>query len=266
MYKTIIVEKKDGVVTMTMNRPEAMNAINLEMMAEMTAVVNECEADDETRVLVITGAGDKAFSAGGDVKWMNAEVKKDTWKREWKDLIDGLNHFTVALRGLPKPTIAAVNGFAAGAGFSIALACDLRVVSPSAKFNEAYAAIGLTPDGGSSYFLTNMIGVARAMELILSARIIDAQEANELGLVTALAEADGAVFQELVEKTAKRYAQGPTAAYGRAKKLVYRASYNDLRSQLDMECDSIFASSLTGDFVEGLEAFAEKRKPDFKGN
>ncbi|MDD3654462.1 MAG: enoyl-CoA hydratase-related protein, partial [Desulfotomaculaceae bacterium] len=160
--------------------------------------------------------------------------------------------------------IAAVNGFASGAGFSLALACDVRVVCESARFNQAYVKIGLTPDGGSSFFLTKMLGPARATDLIFTGRVIDAQEAVVLGLANEVAP-DG-FFSERVEQMAKQFAAGPPMSYKMAKKLINEALGPSLEAQLDHEREFIVSASLSNDFEEGLAAFINKRKPVFNGN
>lgn len=256
-------EVNAGVAWITMDRPEAMNAMNHELLADLAEAVQLGRADQAARVLLLTGAG-KAFCAGGDVKWMAAASRDEDWPAMFDSLVQDLNRVVLMIRDTEKPVLAAVNGFASGAGFSLALACDLRVVSEQAKFNQAYVHLGLTPDGGSTYFLTLMLGPARALDLILSGRVLDAREALALGLASELFPAGS--FAAGVKQYAEKIAAGPTLAFRQAKKLVNEAHRRSLAVQLDLERESIVGASLSNDFNEGLRAFAARSKPVFKGN
>lgn len=262
MFNTIIYKVSDSVAYITLNRPEAMNSLDPEILRELFEALQACHHDQTVRVVVITGAG-KAFCAGGDLKWMMS-VRDNNWKNSFDSLVKDFNSNILYIRKIEKPVIAAVNGFASGAGFSLALACDVRVVCESARFNQAYVKIGLTPDGGSSFFLTKMLGPARATDLIFTGRVIDAQEAVVLGLANEVAP-DG-FFSERVEQMAKQFAAGPPMSYKMAKKLINEALGPSLEAQLDHEREFIVSASLSNDFEEGLAAFINKRKPVFNGN
>ncbi len=261
MYSQITWKVEDGVATITLNRPEAMNALSLKMMEELKQALQQSGNDENIRAVVLTGAG-KAFSVGGDLKWMESS-KGERWEREFKKLVNSIHANVLSIRELEKPVIAALNGAVSGASFGIAMACDIKVASEKARLNQPYANIALTPDGGATFFLVRMLGMGRATELIFSSRIIDAGEALQLGLVQTVFPVE--TFEEEVSKIAEKYAHGPTLAYGRAKRLVNQAIMNDLEAQLDLEEDSIVKLSLNSDFKEGLSAFLEKRNPEFQG-
>ena len=261
--ENVILETKDGVGYITLNRPEAMNAMNAALLEELIGALRECENNQAVRVLVLKGNG-RAFCAGGDVRWMMSTQTDPSWPACIHELGGQLNQVIMLIRDMPKPVIAAVHGSVVGAGFSLALACDMRLAAEGTKFIQAYVNIGLTPDGGSTYFLTMLLGPAKALELIYTGRIVDAKEALELGLLNEVTPEDA-----LVDKAAKlagKMAQGPAMAYDQAKKLVYEANRQALTDQLVKEQESIVSTTLSHDFREGLAAFAEKRKPVFKGN
>jgi len=262
VFNNIIFKIDEEVAYITLNRPDAMNALNHELMSELIEALENCRENKTVRAVVISGAG-KAFCAGGDVKWM-VSARNENWKSDFDSLINGLNKAILLIRDMEKPVIAAVNGFASGAGFSLALACDIRVISENAKFNQAYVNLGLTPDGGSTYFLTLMLGPARAMDLIFTGRVIDSKETLALGLASELIPAGS--FDERVKQLARQVAGGPSIAFEQAKMLINEAHRRTLEAQLDLERESIVSASLSNDFEEGLKAFTEKRKPVFKGN
>jgi len=262
LYNNIIFKVNDGVANITLNRPDAMNALNHGIIAELAEVLQICQGDNTVHALVIAGAG-KAFCAGGDVKWM-LSARDENWKSSFDSLVDSFNKVILLIRDLWKPVIAAVNGFASGAGFSLAMACDIRIISDKAKFNQAYVNLGLTPDGGSTYFLTLMLGTARVMDLVFTGRVIEAKEALALGLASELIPTE--FFDERVKQLARQFASGPSIAFKQAKALINEAHRRTLEAQLDLERESIVGASLSNDFEEGLKAFAEKREPVFKGN
>lgn len=260
----VLLEIRDGVSYVTMNRPESMNAMNAGLLADLSEVLRHCESNQAVRVLVLKGAG-RAFCAGGDVRWMLATQKTDpSWPACIHDLGGKLNQVILLIRNMPKPVIASVHGFAIGAGFSLALACDWRLAAEGAKFIQAYVNLGLTPDGGSTYFLTMLLGQAKAMELICTGRTVEAAEALELGLLNEVTPQE--VLAAKTAELAGMMAQGPAVAYGQAKKLVYEAHRQTLAEQLVKEQESIVKTTMSRDFREGLAAFAEKRKPVFEGN
>ena len=256
---------QDNVGIITLNRPEALNALSPAMFSELGQAVLECQSAD-VRAVIITGSGN-SFCAGADVKDFVNELEPHGpagLKEHLRVLADTFHRDVVlAIRRLDKPVIASVNGIAAGGGFSLALACDVRIASDNARFLMAYAGIGATADGGSTYLLPRIVGSAKAMELYLSDQPATAQRALELGLVNQVfpaAELDSSVLE-----LASRLAQGPTIAYGRVKAMFDSSWDASLATQLDSETDFISGITLTADFQEGIKAFTEKRRPRFQG-
>ncbi|MFQ5879242.1 MAG: enoyl-CoA hydratase/isomerase family protein [Dehalococcoidia bacterium] len=258
-FETLTLKVQENVGTITFNRPEAANAINLRLAQELFAAVTQCE-DDSVRAVVVTGSG-PFFCAGGDVKEF-ASHPEDT-PRHIKELATWLHAALSRLTRLPAPVIAAVNGTAAGAGFSLAIACDLTLAAQSARFVMAYTGIGLTPDGGSTYFLPRLVGPRRTLELILTNRTLSAQEAEAWGLVSwVVADADLATEAATL---ASRLAAGPTAAFATSKRLLRLSATESLETQLENETQAIAAAARSQDFGEGLSAFLAKRPPRFSG-
>ncbi len=255
--ETVVLEKADGIGWIFLNRPEAFNALNLPMAKGLYEAGYEMGSDPEVRVVVVSGRG-KAFFAGGDVKDMKASMGSDRFLR---DLAFYLHGFVSDIARMPKPVVAAVNGTAAGAGFSLAMACDLTLASEGAKFIMAYTGIGLVPDGGSTYFLPRLVGYKRAMELVLLNRPLAAMEAMDLGLVNVVLPEEG--FLERVRGFALDLARGPSRAFGDSKKLLRLGMMEPLETQMEHERRMIMRHSLDQEFFEGVSAFAEKRKPRF---
>jgi 2-(1,2-epoxy-1,2-dihydrophenyl)acetyl-CoA isomerase len=260
--ETVDYEEKDGIGWIRMNRPEELNAFNIAMGRDLCKVANHCSAENSIRAVVLTGKG-RAFCAGGDVKDMNQHLKEagraDLFLRE---LTVHLHSFVSEIVRMPKPVVAAVNGTAAGAGMSMSLACDLGVAVEGCRFVMAYTNIGLVPDGSSTYFLPRLVGYRKAMEIMCLNRPMESAEAWKLGLVNQVFPAE--TFEEEVASLAVRLAEGPTGTYGRAKNLLRLGLAESLESQMENERQGIFASALSEEFQEGIEAFVEKRKPDFK--
>jgi 2-(1,2-epoxy-1,2-dihydrophenyl)acetyl-CoA isomerase len=255
-YQTLIVETSGGIATLTLNRPQARNALDLVMRRELVAALDEIEADSSARVVVLTGAGGH-FCAGGDVKSM----EPGSAAADGRARVTALNKLVMRLVEFPRPVIAMVDGFAVGAGCNLALCCDLVIASDRARFGEVFAKIGLVPDGGGSWLLPRVVGLARAKELIFTTDIIDAAEAGRIGLVNRVVPA--ADLASVTRALATRIAQGPTKALAMAKHMVNRAASTDLASALDVEAFSQ-AIAITGDeHREGLAAFFEKRAPRF---
>lgn len=258
---TVIVERRGAVATLRMNRPERMNAYDFEMGEALLSALGGCSADPAVRCIVFTGTG-RAFSAGGDVGMMGG-MKEDA-AHGFLDLTVRLHAFVASLRRCRKPVVSAVNGVAAGAGFSLALAGDLVVAAASARFALAYQNVGLSPDGGSTFFLARAIGTHRAMELTLTGKTLSAGEAVSWGLVQQVFPDES--FETDTAELAGRIAAGPTLAYGKAKELYNRALLQPVESQMEEERQGIAESARTGDFREGVRAFLAKRTPEFRGN
>jgi len=259
----VLYQQRDGIVTLTLNRPETLNAMNEAMMGEIERILIELVADPAVRAVVLTGAG-RAFSSGGDQKRGGAEVPPSFFEGDpGGALIERLNRCIVRMQRLPKPIVGSINGVAAGAGMNIALATDLRIASDTARFGEVFTRVGLVPDGGGTYFLPRLVGTAKAMEMILLADIIDASEALRIGLVNRVVPAEQLAQETL--KLAERLAQGPTLAYGLAKTGLYQGLGMSLEDVLNMEARNQAIAARTPDRAEGVAAFLEKRPPRFTG-
>ncbi|MBI4562786.1 MAG: enoyl-CoA hydratase [Candidatus Rokubacteria bacterium] len=259
-YQTLLVEIKDQVGTITLNRPEAYNALNLTLGREFFAATLELDENPEVRCIVVTGAG-KAFCAGGDVKDFGENIPRIGVLL--KELTTYLHGAVSRLARSPKPVIMGVNGIAAGGGLSLALSGDLVVAAESARFTMAYSKIGATPDGSASYFLPRLIGLRRALELHYTNRVLTAREALEWGMVNRVVP--DLEFAEALRALARELAQGPTLAFGGAKLLFHQSTHESLETQMELEAQAIARCGHTEDFRNGVTAFAQKRSPTFKG-
>lgn len=253
---------EDGVCTLVLDRASVLNAFNDELGFELLELVRNASEDDEVRCIVITGAG-RAFSSGEDLGALSETYEGGQVPDLGKTLTDRYNPLIRAVRDAPKPVLAAVNGVAAGAGASLALACDLRIASEHAKLVFAFIKVGLVPDSGAAWLLTRMIGEARAMELTTSGRVIGASEARDLGLFTEVVAPDD--FERRWREIATELASGPTRAFALTKQLVQAASERGLDEQLDIEVDAQAAAGRTSDHLEGVQAFLAKRAARFEG-
>lgn len=257
--------RKDGLAVITLNRPAARNALSPEMVADLGRAIADCRRP-EIRAVLLTGT-EGAFCAGADVKDFAAQLEQggpEGLSQHLNRLADALHREVIrGIRRLDKPVVAAINGVAAGAGFSLALACDLRLAAANARFILAYAGIGCTADGGSTYMLPRLVGMGKAMEIYLASQPIGAEYARELGLVNQVCPAEG--FERHALETADRLAQGPTRAYGRVKALFNQSWDADLATQLAAERDAIADIAYSGDFQEGIRAFSGKRPAWFQG-
>ncbi len=257
-FKNLLFTVEDGVATITFNRPKALNAMNSETMGELLEAVNLCKKDDSIKAIILTGSGDKAFVAGADISEM-----KDLRPKEALAFME-LGHETLrALETLPKPSIAAINGFALGGGTEISMACDMRFASETARFGQPEILIGLIPGWGGTQRLSRLVGLGRAKELVMGGGQMDAKRAYEIGLVNQIFPADQLL--DATKKFAKRLAGMPGFAIKMAKHAMnfgYDLSL-DNANRLEMECCAQCFS--TDDQKEGMGAFLEKRKPNFQG-
>jgi 2-(1,2-epoxy-1,2-dihydrophenyl)acetyl-CoA isomerase len=258
-YKFLLYSVQNGVATIALNRPEVYNALNDEITYELQDVLKAVAKDSAVRVVVLTGEG-KAFCSGQDLKAASGDQKRSFMQ----SLHKRYNPIIRAMRSLPKPIIARVNGVAAGAGCSLALACDLIVAAEEATFIEVFINIGLVPDSGSSYFLPRLVGMAKAFELCSMGSRVKAGEAVSIGLINKAVPADQ--LDEAVKSYSDYFASAPTKSIGIIKKMLNKSTTSTLDDMLEYEayCQEIAGTS--HDFKEGVSAFLEKRKPDFKGN
>lgn len=258
MPETILRETTEGVLTLTLNRPDALNSFIVEMKEELLAALKEASRNKSVRVVILTGAG-RAFSAGQDLKERQSVGVADLGT----ELRIRYNPIILAMRRLEKPIIGAVNGVAAGAGISVALACDIVIASESASFMEAFGRVGLVPDTGSTWFLPRLVGYARAAEMVFTAGPVDAQTAERIGLVNRVVPADQ-LMDEARSMAAKLAAASPRAL-ALAKRGLNRALESGLEDTLEYEAQLQSIAGRSTDHVEGVAAFVEKRPPRFTG-
>ena len=260
-FETLDVSVADGAATVTLNRPEKLNAWNLQFGIDLRQAVEDLAADQSVRAVLITGAG-RAFSSGADLsepREEGADGMPDLRAR----LVDRYHPIITGIREMPKPVISAVNGPAVGIGCSLALAADLVLAAESSYFLLAFVNIGLVPDGGSTAFIPARIGLARAMEMMLLGERVQAPQAYEWGLVNRVV-ADDELRGE-ADALLARLAKGPTRAYANGKALLNRRMYADLHEQLDAEAEYQGEQGQSPDFIEGVLAFMQKREPNFTG-
>lgn len=260
-FQNIKVSLDQGVVTVVLNRPGAFNALDLAMARELYDLANRLGGNPDVRAIVLTGSGEKAFCAGGDVaSFAAAGEGAGLLLKE----VTGYLHMAVTrLSWGSAPVIAAVNGVAAGAGLSLMAACDLAVASETATFTSAYTKLGLSPDGSATHHLPRLVGARRAMEMFLTNRVLTAAEALDWGLVNRVVPSSE--LAEVAGKLARGLADGPTMAHGAVKHLLGSSFAESLETQMERETRYISTLAVTGDGQEGLSAFAGKRKPKFSG-
>jgi len=261
--QVVMLDRADGVGIITLNRPAAYNALDLDLADGLLDAVIACDEDSAVRAVLITGNG-AAFCAGGDIRQMRAHAEPAGHPAAFLKLLTARLHAAIAtMARMPKPVIAGVNGAAAGAGFSLAIACDLTIAADNAKFTVAYSAIGVSPDGSSSYYLPRLVGPKRAYELMALNRPLTAEEARDAGLVNQVFPAAG--FAAAARDYAARLAAGPTVALGAAKRLVATSLESTLETQMEHERQAIAACGRTEDFRAATEAFVAKKPVVFVG-
>lgn len=258
-YKNIIYEKRGGIAFITINRPHVRNALNTETREELKKALTKAGEDDEVRVVVIKGAGEH-FCAGADVReFMElSAAEMDSWIRKW-----GLNTITSIITSMRKPVIAAVDGYCLGGGCEMAMACDITIATERAKFGQTELRVGLIPGGGGTQRLARLVGLKKAKELVLTAAIIDAKEAERIGLVNRVVPPEK--LEEAVEDICKRIMRNSPILIGFAKEALNAAEETSLSAGLEVEKNLFLRCWATEDRIEGLKAFIEKRKPEYKG-
>ena len=256
--KNVIYEKSEGIATITLNRPEALNAFSTELINEFLYCLEDAGKDETIRVVILTGAGEKAFSAGADIKAM---VGMNALKA--REISNNGYRICKALERLEKPTIAAINGFALGGGCEVSMACDFRIASDKARLGQTEINIGLIPGWGGTQRLTRLVGKAKAKELVYTGKIIDAKTAEQIGLVNMVVPAEQ--FMAAVRQFAQELASKAPVALKVAKTLIDNGSETDLETALALEREGFGTVGSTEDLQEGVKAFTEKRKPLWKG-
>lgn len=259
-FENIITTKQLGIYTIKINRPESHNALSKALLTELREAILEAENDPEVRVVILTAVGTKAFCSGADLK---EGLASGQMTKMSESLINFYNPLIKGIREIGKPVICALNGIAAGAGCSIALACDLVIASETASLSQIFIKIGLVPDAGSSYFLPKIVGDKKAFELFTTGRIIAADECLALGLINEVVKPEN--LEERVAEVASFYANSPTKAIGLIKKMINKGSNSTLEEMLMLEAEYQDIASLTNDAGEGIMAFLQKRKAEFKG-
>jgi 2-(1,2-epoxy-1,2-dihydrophenyl)acetyl-CoA isomerase len=259
--ENIIYEKKGAVAYVRFNRPKSFNALDDGLIKDFTRAMEMCSDDESIRAVVITGEG-KAFCSGGDIAVFKSFFDKDR-AEPFRELLKALNPGIITLRRMKKPVIAAVNGAVGGAGMSIAVACDFRICAASVRFRTGYPTIGMVGDGGWTLFVPLLVGFGKAMELMLLDPVFDAKQAHEMGLVNMVVEDEK--FVSTVSDMAEKLAGGPTKAYAIIKKNLNASMEGLLEKQLELERMGMYNAAKTEDYVEGVNAFFEKRKAKFTG-
>lgn len=259
-YETMTFDVANSVATITLNRPDDANALNMQMSKDLFDVAVECDENPDIRAVILTGTG-KMFCAGGDIAYFSTQGEK---------LPSMVKHMTMYLHAavsrlnrMDAPVICAVNGTAAGAGFSLAIMGDIVMSAEHAKYTMAYTRLGVSPDGSSSYFLPRRVGTKRALDLMLTNRLLSASEAESWGMVDYVHP--GETLMDEARKMAAMFAEGPSKAYGRVKNLIHDSMHETLESQMERETVGIAESMRSADGREGVDAFVNKRKADFTG-
>jgi len=259
MSELVITEKRGAVLEIVLNRPERLNSFGIELLEQLHEALGDANRRD-VRAVMLRGAG-RGFCGGGDLRYFAQLIADD--ETIPNEMPDELHRVVEDIRRLPKPVLAMVHGGCAGGGLALTLACDMAIASDDAVFSMAYTKVGLSPDGGTSFFLPRHLGFKRSLELMMKGDRLTAAQALELGLVNRVVPASELLHATRAEVAA--LAAGPSAAYARIKELVRRSFDNDLRRQLAFESEMLCESSETADFREGVAAFFDKRAPSFVG-
>ena len=262
MTEQLVFSVQSRIATIRLNRPEKRNAFTSEMIEAWTQALEECRRNDDIHVIVVTGTGDKAFCAGGDVGSMDTPEARTPLNRKRK-LWEHIHRIPLLLEDIDKPVIVAVNGVAVGAGMDMALMGDIRFAAASARFSEAYVKIGVVPGDGGAYYLPRMVGVAKALELLWTGDLISAAEAERLGIVNKVLP--DAELMPYTYAYAERLVNGATLAIRMIKRTVYQGIRQDLKSALDLASSHFAVLATTEDHAEAVRAFGERREPVFKG-
>lgn len=257
----LLFDVSDGIATITLNRPEKRNAFDTAMLLAWTAALEESQARDDVRVLVVTGAG-QAFCSGGDVGNMKNR-SEDTALERKNSLTDRVHRIPLTMLAMDKPVLVAVNGVATGAGMDMALMGDIRIAATSARFAESYVKMGIVPGDGGAWFLPRIVGMSRALELLWTGRFVDAQEALRLGIVSEVVPDEDLMTKTL--ELAHRIAAGPPVAIRMIKRATRQAQTMDLATHLDQISSHMAVVYATADHKEAVAAFLEKRQPVFRG-
>jgi 2-(1,2-epoxy-1,2-dihydrophenyl)acetyl-CoA isomerase len=260
-FQHLLIQQDGGVLTITMNRPEVLNAINETLLAELAQAVEAAAQDEAVRCVVLTGAG-RAFGSGQDLRSLD-EGRASGATGKVSEHLQKYHRVVLTIRTMPKPVLAAVRGVAAGISCNIALACDMRIAAEDARFIEAFARIGLVPDGGGGYFLPRLVGVGKAMELAMLADEVSGPEAERIGLVNKCVPQ--AEFEVVIAELSQRLAKGPTRAYGLIKKLIYTSAESDFETSLRLEGELQDIAIETEDHQNAVAAFLQKRPPEYRG-
>ena len=259
MEKSVLISKEEDILTITLNKPQSLNALDLEIREELLVALNESARDDEVRVLVITGQG-RAFCAGGDLSTMG----RDFAPGEGRTRLQNIQRITRAITSMDKLVIAAVNGPAAGAGCNLALSCDFIIAAEEAKFVEPFGKVGLVPDLGGLYFLPRLVGLLKAKEMVFTWKTIDAREAEKIGMVNRVVPLEK-LYSE-VKKLADQLVRGTAPANGLTKSIINKSLQSTLDQVLELEANAQDMCLMSSDHKEGVRAFIEKRKPEFNRN
>jgi enoyl-CoA hydratase/carnithine racemase len=255
----IETEVRNGVATITLNRPDKLNAFTGTMREDLLEALRACERDESVRVVVLTGAG-RAFCAGGDVEYMSG-LQKSGDVASFRRLLDAGRDVILQIATMPRPVIAAINGVAAGAGCNLALACDYRIAAETAKLSESFVKIGLHPDWGGTWLLPRLVGRSRALEILMTGRMVDANEALAIGMIDRVA----ANLMEETQTLAATIAAAPPLAIAGIRRALDASDRNDLRAQIELESEHQLRCFQSDDAAEGMAAFFEKRAAAFTG-